>query len=203
MKSLTILAVISLINAATCKWLEFDDVGYSSNHQLDLSGGVNTDQYTYTAPSAVAVVKSSAQRWQNSNYYYLSNLFDGSLYYRTHDNTHHHSYWLGNCPSGDVSTITITFDQAQNISHVVVSARGLGSDRYSWYAIDAYVDATDYNNRDVTEAVHVTEMVNTNDDYFGKVHVHSVKGVYEVLVFYITKPTSYCALNEIEIFVAD
>eukprot|EP01083_Nonionella_stella_P312289 1116420_1 len=203
MKSLTILAVISLINAATCKWLEFDDVGYSSNHQLDLSGGVNTDQYTYTAPSAVAVVKSSAQRWQNSNYYYLSNLFDTSLYYRTHDNTHHHSYWLGSCSSNNVETIKIKFREPQDLSHIIVSARTLLSDRYSWYAIDAYHDATDFDNNQVTEAVHITQMINTNTDYFGQVHVHSIKSKYELLVFYITKPSTYCALNEIKIFARD
>eukprot|EP01084_Bolivina_argentea_P284513 487656_1 len=201
MKLILIVIVIWLLLCTNSKWLEFDDVGYKNYQQLDLSGGTNNDQYTYTSPNAIAVVRSSAPRYQNSDHYYLSNLFDGSLYYRTHGNNHGHSYWLGSC-SGNTERISITFDTPQNISHVVVSARMLSTDRYSWYAIDAYKDAADFNNGDLIQAFHITQMVNTDNDYFGKVHAHSVKGQFEVLVFYITKPTSYCALNEIEIFVA-
>eukprot|EP00483_Globobulimina_turgida_P011434 UN11456 len=183
----TAVFILTSISEAGSRWLEFDDIGYPSNHKLDLSGGINSNQYKYTAPNGIAVIESSVARWQNSDYYYLSNLFDGSLYYRTHGSAHAHSYWLGQCDSTQTATITITFDQPQNISHIVVEARTIWKERWSWYAIDAYEDAADLVSGDVVEAVHVTQMVDTDNDHFGQVHAHSVKGENEMLVFYILK----------------
>ena len=193
------------------RWIEFDDIGYPDYHKLDLSGGNNTNEYTYIAPNGLAVVKSSAERWQSGDYYYLSNLFDGSLYYRTHGNDHRYSYWLGQCSSPEVATITITFDSPQDISHIVIEPQIIPNynDGRSWYAIDGYHDAADLQQGNIKEAVHITQMINTDSDNFGKVHGHTVKGKYEALVIYLWKIATgsnignKCVLNEIEIFVAN
>jgi len=197
-----LFAGIMVSVSSTSRWLEFEGVGYPLCHKLDLSGGVDNDEYKYTAPNNIAVVESNVPRWNRRDYYYLSNLFDGSLFHRAKGSDHHHSYWLGQC-GWDTATITITFNRPQSISHIVVAARSINNDRYSYYAIDAFESKMDAEPGNIGRAIHVASMVNTDDDHYGKVRAHPVRGTYEVLVFYILKRASYCSLNEIEIFVAD
>ena len=202
---LTIAQAASQTSPACSRWLEFDDIGYPNYRKLDLSGGIDTNNYEYVAPNGIATVYSSVDRYSSNgeDWYYLSNLFDGSLYFRSHGTTHYHSYWLGLCLTIETAQIIIAFDKPQNISHIVVEPRVIYTDRYSWYAIDGYPESTDYKEGHIEKAVHITQMINTDDDHFGKVHGHPVKGVYETIVFYLFKKGSYCTLNEIEIFVSD
>eukprot|EP00484_Ammonia_sp_Unknown_P029683 CAMPEP_0197046020 /NCGR_PEP_ID=MMETSP1384-20130603/21786_1 /TAXON_ID=29189 /ORGANISM="Ammonia sp." /LENGTH=214 /DNA_ID=CAMNT_0042477725 /DNA_START=9 /DNA_END=653 /DNA_ORIENTATION=+ len=189
-------------------WIEFDNtqnMGYPSYRLLDLSGGTDVNDYTYVAPGNIAEVESSVKKWPNNDYYFLSSVFDGSLNYRTHGNRHEYTHWLGQCSSSEVATITIKFAEPQDISHVVVAPNTLASlsNRRSWYAIDAFTDIGDYGRGDENKAVHITQMVNTDEDYFGKVRAHDVRGTYDMLVFYLLKKGTYCCLNEIQIFVND
>eukprot|EP01084_Bolivina_argentea_P256333 431535_1 len=193
------------ITLATCciseyesgDWIEFETAGYQYSEKLDLSHGVNTNNYKYDV-HGVASVETSAPRWPDKEYHFLSNVFDGSLYHRTHGDKTAYSTWLGNCPTSQTSTMTIKFDKVQDISHIIVAQKGHWGN--SLYSIDGYRDE-DANNDDVTEAIHITSMINTNNDIFGQVRAHSVKQPLRELVFYIYKTSTYCEMNEIEIFV--
>merc|ERR1719242_429406 len=187
-------------------WIEFEDVGYPKSRKLDLSGGANTDTFTYTARNNIAVVRSSTARHKDGNHYFLSNLFDGSLYTNNQGfSSVGDAQWLGQtCSTTEPVTITITFDVPQDISYIAVSAKNVGAtDRWSWYAIDAYEDAADVVSKNVVKAVHITQMIDTDADHGGQFRAHPVKGKYEVLVFHLLRRSRYCSFNEIEIFVKD
>eukprot|EP01083_Nonionella_stella_P220745 789439_1 len=196
----TIIAMSCVADIEPGDWLPFKNIiGYSESIKLDLSGGTDTNQQTYTKQN-VATVVTSVVRWNNVGYHYLSNAFDGSLYHRTHGTGGGYLGWLGTCPVGQTSTITIRFNTVQDISHIVVSQNS--GYRATHYAIDGYQNDV-ANNDDVTEAVHITPMVNTDNDVLGQVHVHEVKAELRELVFYLMKQDTYCSMNEIEIFVRD
>ena len=156
--------------------------------------------YTYRARNNTAVIQSSVARHVDGNHYLLGNIFDGSVYANT-QGTHsmRDAMWMGECFSYEPATITVTFDYPKDISYIAVSVKNMGSaaDGWSWYAIDAYEDALD-----PVKAVHVTQMIDTDDDHGGQFRAHAVKGKYKVLVFYVWKRSYHCSMNEIEIFVA-
>jgi len=125
-------------------------MGCPCEDKLDLSGGSGgiSGQNVYTAPDGTTAV-SSASTYENGNFYYLQNLFDGSdpaiLSSCSHGSVHN-CYWMTS--SSGQQTLTITFAQSRFITKIRVRSV-TDSNRRSNYRAEtsSSADATSWIDR--------------------------------------------------------
>jgi len=136
---------------------------------------------------------SSAPVFNNTNFYYISYLFNSNPTAKDHG-----SYWLTSSVGNQ--TLTITFPTPQNLERIRVCATSCDNnsvtDRCSNYAI--YVTTGNGKQKTITDG-----FVDTRKDMLGLFHEHPVREVgVLVVVFTLTQEKKWgVTLKELEFYV--
>eukprot|EP01084_Bolivina_argentea_P081618 147784_1 len=180
---------------------DIDEIDWSQCSLMDLSKGTGgkTGEKVYTAANGVTVT-SSAPVWNNSNYYYMSYLFNGILNCRGDKSDARTSYWMTSS-SGDQNLI-IDFGKSINLSFINIAAATYEdngkANKGSDYSIDVFEKRSN-------KWMNICGIIDTSNDALEYVRRHDIKHCVAKIRINLTqriKKYGVC-LKEIDCYVVD